>query len=307
MNTTTHLARHILQFQPNKDATRLCLYHYLIHHCDTDTPLTASVIENFCRRALSFKHWQDHASALSQELQYMLQHYNETYMLNWSLKDFSFPDRWQVVPIKNSLDTVTILEKWVDKHFSSDCRKRVILTKDKNFLVVIQKPDGELQVVQNTANMLIRNGEIEPLCTDLQLHYTPDFELKRGVIHHIQVAPNTTARFYSDGTRAKGLVVRGFVFQKQLELDGNINQYPAIFYPLKHIEQYFIDRKSDPTYQELIDAMEKAVELIRLRHPEAQSFAQAAYDRGKSALDNIFTNDNMIQVLIDQLENEIGL
>ena len=106
MNTTTHLARHMLSFQPNKDAARLCLYHYLIHHCERDTPLTPKLFEDFCRMALLHEHWQDNAATLSQELQYILQHYNETFMLDWNLKDYVFPDHWQVVAIKNSIEGI---------------------------------------------------------------------------------------------------------------------------------------------------------------------------------------------------------
>ena len=84
----------MLSFHPNKDAARLCLYHYLIHHCDEDTPLTPELFENFCRFALLHEHWQEQAASLSQELQYILQHYNETFLLDWNLKDFVFPDDW---------------------------------------------------------------------------------------------------------------------------------------------------------------------------------------------------------------------
>jgi hypothetical protein len=305
MNTTTHLARHILAFQPNKDAARLSFYHYLIHHCDPDTPLSPQLIENFCRRALCYEHWQQNSSALSQELQYILQHYNETYILNWSLKDFIFPDRWQIINVKNSIDTIYVLEKWVEKNFEPNTKKRIIFTKERNFLILIQNEQGELSVVQTTPSMLLKKGEIEPLCTDLTLQYDQNLELKKGLPQHLLVATNTTARFRSDGVSVNGMVIRGYIFQKQQDVSGKLNTFPSIFYPLKRVEQYFIDKKSDPTYQELIQVMEKAVELININHPEAHSFAQAAYDRGQAALENIFTNDNVIQVLVDQLHKEL--
>ena len=45
---------------------------------------------------------------------------------------------------------------------------------------------------------------------------------------------------------------------------------------------------------------------MKLNHPEAPSFARAALDRGKAALENIFINDNMMQILVQQLEGKIG-
>ena len=305
MNTTTHLARHILAFQPNKDAARLSFYHYLIHHCDPETPLSPQLIENFCRRAMSFEHWQQNSSSLSQELQYILQHYNETYILNWNLKDITFPDRWQVVPIKNSIDAIYIFEKWIERQYSPEFKKRIIYTKEGHYVLLVQTENSELTVIQCNSHMLIRKGEIEPLCTDLILHYDSQLELKADTTQHLLVAPHTTARFRTKQQLINGMVVRGYIFQKQQDTKGKLNDFPSIFYPLKRLEQLFIDRKSDPTYQELVQVLEKAVELIRMRHPEAQSFAQAAYDRGLSALENIFTNDNVIQVLVDQLQNEL--
>ncbi|MCJ8276145.1 MAG: hypothetical protein MJK18_04835, partial [Bdellovibrionales bacterium] len=239
-------------FQPNKDASRLSFYHYLIHHCDPDTPLTPELIENFCRRALTYDHWQTNASALSQELQYILQHYNETYILNWSLKDFVFPDRWQIVNVKNSIDSIYILEKWVEKNFPADTKKRIIYTKEKNFLVLIQDDKGELTIIQCTPNMVLKKGEIEPLCTDLVLKYDSQLELMKDQPQHLLVGSNTTARFRTDGSGLSGMVIRGYIFQKQQEPTGPLNNFPLIFYPLKRIEQYFIDKKSDPTYQELV-------------------------------------------------------
>ena len=301
MNTTTHLARHILQFQPNKDAARLCLYHYLIHHCSPETPLSPGIFEAFARKALCYKHWQENRVALSQELQYVLQHYNETYMLDWSFKDISFPDSWQVIEIESRIEAVTIFENWVTKTFAKGCRSRIFYTDRKTYVVIVQKLDGEVVVSEMTRQMLIRRGAIEPLNTDHQLIYTPMLELKPNVVQKIMVSENTTGRFLLNEKKILGRIIRGYVFQHQQALENNLNYYPALFYPLKKLEQYFIDRQSDPTYQELVHTLEKAMELIKMGHPEAENFSKAALQRGESALEGLFTNDNIIKILVDDL------
>lgn len=304
MNTTTHLARHMLGFRPNKDAARLCLYHYLIHHCDQETPLSSQLFENFCRFALTFEHWQTNSMTLSQELQYTLQHYNETFMLDWSLTDFVFPDHWQVVSIKNSIEGIYIFEKWAEKNMEAGSKTRVFYTKDNNYIVLSQNPQNEVTVTQASSLMLIRKGELEPLSMGTQLHYGQNLELRADKTQYLKVDTNTYARFRSHKKNIKGMIIRGYIFQNQKEMSGKINEFPNIYYPLKKVEQYYVDRKSDPDYIELVTVLEKATELFQLNHPEAQSFGQAAFERGQSALENIFINDNVIQALVDKLARQ---
>ncbi len=306
MNTTTHLARHMLSFQPNKDAARLCLYHFLIHHCDKDTPLSPELFERFCRMALLHEHWQEHAVSLSQELQYILQHYNETYMLDWSMKDFVFPDHWQVVPIKNSIEGIQIFEKWAQANTEEGSKNRVFYTRDKNYILLNQAPTGHVTVTHSTPLMLIQQGELKPLSMSIQLQYNDQLELKSGITQYLKVDSSSYARFRVDGKNLKGMIIRGYIFQNKAEPNGRVNQFPEIYYPLKSLEQYYIDKKSDPDYQELVQALEKSLELFRLNHPEADSFGEAALERGRDALENVFINDNVIQALVDQLAQEMS-
>ncbi len=306
MNTTTHLARHMLSFEPNKDAARLCLYHYLIHHCQPDTPLTPQLFEDFSRLALTFEHWQNQAPALSQELQYILQHYNETFMLDWNLKDFVFPDHWQVVPIKNSIEGIHIFEKWLETHAPEGSKNRVFYTRDKNYIILSQSPSSEVTVIHSSPLMLIKKGELQPLTMNARLHYNDQLELTPNKTQYLKVDQNSYARFSLQNKTIQGMIIRGYVFQNKAQLQGRLNEFPEVYYPLKKIEQYYVDRKTDPDYQELVQALEKSIELFRLQHPEAESFGEAALTRGRSALENIFINDNVIQALVDQLRHEIN-
>jgi hypothetical protein len=306
MNTTTHLARHMLAFHPNKDAARLCLYHYLIHHCDPNTPLTPLLFENFCRMALCHEHWQSHSHDLSQELQYTLQHYNETFMLDWSMSDFVFPDYWQIVPIKNSIDGIYIFEKWAEKNTEAGSKTRVFFTKDSQYLIVNQDSKNHVTVTNSSPLMLLRKGELQPLSMEIKLYYNENLTLKSNQTHYLKIDTNTYARFRSEQKNITGMFIRGYIFQNQKEINGKINEFPNIYYPLKKTEQYYIDKKSDPDYIELVNVLEKANELLNLNHPEAQSFAVAAFERGQAALENIFVNDNLMQVLVNQLEVQLN-
>ena len=292
--------------KPNKDASRLCFYHYLIHHCSPETPLTPKLFENFCRMALVHEYWRKNTQALSQELQFVLQHYNETFMLNWNFSDFVFPDHWQVVSIKNPVEVIHVLERWAKKSFPPDQKTRVLHAKDQNYLVLTQSETGELKVFWFSPQMLIQDAELAPLNTAIQLQYGEDLELKTNVPQYLKVGKNTYARFQVLEKRIRGRLIRGYTFQNHLEVEGAVNEYPDIYYPLKKMEQFYIDRKSDSDYQDMVSVLQKSLELLKMRHPEADSFSETALKRGRLALDNVFINDNVIQSLVDQLEEELS-
>ena len=305
MNTTTHLARHILRYQPDKDAARLCLYHYLIHHCTPNTPLDPKIFEDFAREALSFDFWRKKKGALSQEIQFILQHYNETYSLNWSFKEFSFPDNWQVLKLESQKELVSILESWVQRNFPKDTRNRIFRTQRDTYVVVVQLAEGKVNVYEIKNDFLVKDGGLQPLNTSYCLSYGPNLELLPDTVQRVITRENSVCRFALKEGLALGRVIQGFVFKEAQPLKGALNQYPLLFYPIKELEQFFIDRQSDPTYQELVHTIEKALELIRLRHPEAENFSKAALQRGQSALNALFQNDNTLDVLVRELSTKI--
>jgi len=307
MNTTTHLARHILRYQPNKDAARLCLYHYLIHHCKPETPLVPQIFDDFAREALSFDFWRKKRGALSQELQFILQHYNETYALNWSFQEFSFPDNWQVISLDSQKELVSIIESWAQKSFPKESRNRIFRTQRGSYVVIVQLKEGPVDVYEIKNDFLIRDGQLEPLNTANRLRYGPNLELLPDQVQRALTRENSVCRFAVKNGVILGRVIQGFVFKESQPLQGAINQYPLLFYPIKELEQFFVDRQSDPTYQELVHTIEKALELIRLRHPEAENFSKAALQRGQSALRALFKNDNTLDMLVRDLSTKIRL
>lgn len=214
------------------------------------------------------------------------------------------PDRWQVVQIENPIDTLKILEK----HFAgASSKSRLMVAPGGNFVMLEMKPDQTLTVSQISSQMYINHkGDLEPLNPLVQLHYTPRLDLEFQKVHYVEVAPTIFARFMILGTGMTGNLIRGYTFQKAEEFKGGgVNQYAQVYYAIKRLEQLFVDRKSDPMYQELTKVLEKAVELVNMRHPESVTFAQAALERGESALENIFINDNMIRLLTQTLRSSL--
>jgi hypothetical protein len=304
MDTVLQLARHILRFQPNKDAARLCFYHFLIHHCEATDKITPELIDKFNRFVLSFDHWRKNRQTLVQEVQYLLHHFAETYQLNLGFKAMTMADRWQVIQIENPIDCLKILEK---KYSNTGVKTRLVPAGPQSFALIELREDQGLTVTHLNNQMIINNrGDLEPLNGFMKIHYTSELNLEFQVVQYVEVAPSVVARFMILGEGLHGHLIRGYVFQKADEFKGGaVNQYPQIYYAIKRFEQFYIDRKSDPMYQELTQILEKAVELTNMRHPEAIAFAEAALERGELALENIFPGDNMIRLLTQTLRSSI--
>jgi hypothetical protein len=154
----------------------------------------------------------------------------------------------------------------------------------------------------------LQDGEIFPLCTDFGLVYTADLQLDQRHAYQLEVGPHAAARFRMGPDGCRGIVVRGYTFQKYGVMEGgSLHRYPILFYPLKRLEQFFINRKTDPMYLELASLLEKSLELLSQGHPEAAKFGAKALERGKLALEHIFPDDKMTRLLIENLEKTLAL
>jgi hypothetical protein len=101
--------------------------------------------------------------------------------------------------------------------------------------------------------------------------------------------------------------MRGYTFQKFETLYENpLSRFPKLFYAIKHIEQFFVRRESDPIYMELTALLEQASELIKEGHPEGIKLGAAALKRAELALENIFTDDKVLNLLIRDLKNTLA-
>jgi hypothetical protein len=183
-----------------------------------------------------------------------------------------------------------------------------LIPAHNNTFILLAMDEAGAVTVTHLNNLMMINGagDLEPLNPLLKIHYTPELSLQFQKVQYVEVAPSVMARFMILGPGIHGSLIRGYTFQKAEEFKGgSVAQYPQVFYAIKRLEQYYVDRKSDPMYLELTQLLEKAIELVNLRHPEALTFGQAALERGESAKENIFQNDNMIRLLTQTLRSSL--
>lgn len=308
MAHVTALAQHILTLEPDKDAARLCLYHYLKNLCDSIEPVNADLLNRFFSRALSFSHWQENKTALFHEVAAILHHYQEVHHVSLPLEGVLSPDQIQVVPVETMRTLELIINRYLENTASPYDQFRTFAEGSDRLIAITLQGDRSLRVTVYPKTLAIRDGELVPLSQDLSLLYTPDLQLNPMHIHHLEVGPHTSARFWAGADGIRGNIIRGYTFQKYSDMDGgSLHRYPVLFYPLKRIEQFFINRKTDPMYIELTGLLEKALELLAAGHPEALKFASAALDRGRLALEHIFPDDKLVRLLINNLEKTLAL
>jgi hypothetical protein len=80
-----------------------------------------------------------------------------------------------------------------------------------------------------------------------------------------------------------------------------------LFYPLKRLEQFFVDRKSDPVYIEMSASLDKATELLLNQHPDGRKYASIVLDRSRLAIEQIFPDDKTLRVQVQNLERALTL
>ncbi len=335
MTNVTGLAQHILTLEPAQNAARLCFYHYLKNMCDPQEPVSCDLLVSFYSRALAFSHWQVNKSQLFTETQACMVHYAESHPAEGDgllavLQDLWQPDQVQVVRLESQTNLVAIIERTLEaentaaqnaaayvpdsasapeqaSHVPLD-QWRVLPEGDDRAIVIALTEHKGLEVTVYPPLAKIVTGELTPLCRDYTLRYGPDLLLTNGALQQLDVGSHTTARFRFSEDGCRGLLIRGYTFQKYAAMEGgSLHRHPILFYPLKRLEQYFIHRKTDPMYIELTGILEKAADLLNQGHPEGVKFGTQALERGKLALEQIFPDDKMVRLLINNLEKSLAL
>lgn len=302
------LAQHILTLEPDKDAARLCFYHFLKNLCEPTEVVNHDLINRFYRRALGFAHWQDNQASLFNETEALLSHFQESTLNELKLTGTLRSGDIQVIRAQNLHDVEIVVEKSISSTVRPTDQFRIIREGDVRIIAIVLMADRSLRVTTYNRALALRDGELAPLHHDHTLIYTHDLQLHPMMIQTVEIGPHAIARFHTGVEGLRGSFVRGYSFQKYASLDGGgLNRYPLLFYPLKRLEQFFVDRKTDPVYVELTNNLEKALDLLSSGHPDGMRFANAALERGRLALEHIFPDDRLARLLITNLEKSLAL
>lgn len=301
------LLKFVLELNPQKTPTRLSFYNFLRGFSTPEENLTPALIEMFFRYCMDFPHWASNKVQLGHEIQFLLENFNNFYQQRFDLSQIRFPQNMQLIEIEHFSDLIDAASSYLTAQIQEGDKFRVLPEQNKRLVCVVLQADKSLQVRTFDKKFTITNGQLEPLRKDLTLHYTPELELSPLHLQKIEVAPSITAQFRVLKGRAHGLLLRGYVYQHLLELKNTqLTEEPRLLFPIKRLEQFFVDRRSDPYYQEVVSQLERTCALIQQGDEEASKWGPMTLNKAESALENIFQGDKLLNLLIRDLRHALG-
>jgi hypothetical protein len=295
------LIKHLSENNPQSSPARLTFLNFLSHLTEEDDLITSELLEIFFSTCLDYAHWHQNRASLSEEIRSLLEQHTDLSGVKW-------PEDTQVVEIDNLSDLTDSLQLYLNSIYKKGEKYRLIVEPEKKILAIVLNADHSITVRSFDRKMIIRHGQLEPLKKDFALYYTADLELDPAQIQKLEIAPFVTAQFQAGLEELKGALVRGYTCQKFFDLRGeNIATYPKLFYAIKRVEKNFINRQTDPFYQQTVTALEKTIEHVRLGDEDAIQGSMDVLAQSQNALEYVFNGDKLLNLLIRDLQHTLSL
>jgi hypothetical protein len=299
----SHLLKYIADLNPQNTPARLAFYNFLRHFQFAVEDLTPSVLNAFFSHALEYPHWETNKSNLGKEVQLLMESFVRFSKMDFEFTKVHFPQTIQLVEIQSFSDLLEITHTYARSTLFEEDKFRLIPDQGRKVVLVVLKSDQSVDISVFDKKFVIRGGRLEPLRTDLKLSYNSNLELKEGVVHCLEVAPYLLAQFTMVEGCPQGCLLRGYVCHQDQELSGLIlEEQTKVLFPLKKLEQLFIDKQSDPFYLNLMEQMNNAPTHLKGGDLASEKIARRALEKAELALKEIFMGDKMLSELIKDLQ-----
>lgn len=302
------LLKFLSDLNPQNTPARLAFFNWLRGFTSPDEPLTRELFEHFFRDCLDYPHWASNKNQMGHEVRYLIDNFNSFFQQKFDTTGLRFPETLQVLEIENNQDVVETLTCHLNQTIGPEDKFRLLVDQNKKFIAIVLREDRSLEVRVYDRKFTLRGGILEPLRPDLAVFYTPELELSPKHVHKIEIAPYITARFTVENGRVRGAALRGFMFQKLIEMKGEpLSDHPRLLLPLRRLEQHFIDRRSDKDYQDLIQKLERTRALVQAGDAEARRWAPAILTQAETAVEQIYTGDRLLALLTRDLRHTLSM
>lgn len=296
----TNFAKFLLTTDPQNNPSALATYNYIKYFENYEANLDTDFFQRMKQRLFSFNYWQQEKKQLYKFWLETLKAYDSQSPLDQSPEKL-IGQHWQIINLYNSKDLFDCLKRNVTQNTNQR-----ILVKDKFVAAVQRQENEELLVSRFGTGFYIENGQLVQLSPNTQLHYTVDLNLSYAKSQLLSLSNNSFARFKVSTKSYSGLILRGYCLQKHRSFQiEKLEEYSDLFYAKKRFESHFIDKTTDPFYLEVSDLIEKSIELLQNRSPEARSTGYKALKKGQEALDHIFQDDKLLRLLLKELSNQL--
>ncbi|MFS4458321.1 hypothetical protein [Bdellovibrio sp. HCB2-146] len=300
------LLKFVSDLNPQNTPTRLSFYNFLRGFPHPEDVLTPELIELFFNYCMDYPHWASNKQQLGHEVQFLLANFNKFYQQKFDVSPIRFPQHMQLIEIEHQSDLIDAVSSYVKTLCGEKDKFRVLPDQNKRVVAILLREDKSLEVRTYDRKFTIRNGRLEPLRTDLVLYYTDNLELSPHHSHRIEVAPYITAQFQINGDKVSGALLRGYVFQKLQEMKNEpLQEQTRVLFPIKRLEQFFVDRRTDPYYGDLVSELERTCALVQQGDSQAINWANIVLNKAETALDNVFLGDKLMTLLIRDLRHAL--
>jgi hypothetical protein len=302
------LLKFLSEMNPQNTPPRLALFNWLKGFCHPEEPLSAELFERFFWDCLDYPHWVANKNQLGHEIRFLIDNFNNFYQRKLDLSGLRFPETRQVIELENNQDLMETLTCYLNQFSGPEDKVRIMPDQNKKFVALILKADHSLEVRTFDRKFSLRGGILEPLHRDLALFYTPKLELSPAHQQKIEIAPYITAQFTVEEGRIRGACLRGFVFQRLIEMKGELLQeHPRVHMPIRRLEQFFLDRRSDKDYQDLVQKLERTRALVQAGDQEARRWSAVILTQADTALEQIYSGDRLLALLARDLRLTLQL
>lgn len=312
MATIHQFTQYLFAQNHQANAARFAWFNFCKNHCEGSALFDVNCVNRFISRSLSHPHWQANRAHLAVEINNSL----ETFLYKkgtssdrqfFQIENLIDVNTIQIVAIENANELNHTIKRFVSREFVKEAQLKVVSDGKKQSFAIKSFADKSLQVQCFDNIMLIKNGELVPLNQDQYLFYDENLELSTRFVHHISIAPYTTVRFVVNNqsdSRLSGSLIKDHTFQKYDVFTAQLlKTLPRVFYPIKRIEQYFIDPKSEPYYIELQTTLERTLLLLKGNHPDGYNLGKNAIEKGKMAIESLYPSDKSLLSLVRDLES----
>ena len=305
MSSVTHFTQYLSKKILEKNKEQTTIYNYLRCFCHDEEKLTLNLFEKLYRKALLFSHWQNYLTALQKSLIEELSSFAKLYYpIDFDLAELNFANKWQWFTIQKEKNLVEIVDQYLkDKASKKDRVKALPLEKDR-VLGLILKLDGHLEVFSFGPLVLIYQGKIEPLSPLSHLHYSSQYELKPAYQQIIEDLNLNFIHFTVTKEKVTGYQCHSFCFKEFMNFkQKNIKEAEFLFCPLKKMESLFIQAKSDPHYQALIQSLHNHYRHILTKTPYDHYLeTEEILCQAKKALKDLYPQDRLLFLLTANID-----
>ncbi len=306
--TVKNFAQQLVALEPGKDAARLALLNYLINFYEPNMFISRQIFESFFLQAMGFEFWRQNWQHLTEQVQSSVAQMakkNRSYAV---ILDWLNGEQMQPVIVSNQKNLNQLIYKHLEKDLDSAAQFKILKASDDYTLAVIFDSAQNLTVRLFSSVFVLSNAELVPASDQFRIAYDSQLNLKEKFYQHIPVGPHTSARFSLTERGIVGRVLRGYTFAKFEDLNGGaFSQYANSFFAFKKFESLYINLKTDPFYNDVVSSLEQATDSLNRGEPGSQYRAEGILQRAKLAVDRIFSDDKMLQLLISNLEKTLSL